>query len=384
MKGVSTLFICPRCGNADPEYIGTKNGKPYCRKCIAFHGDAAPPAKVGEKTVRLNLSYGLSKEQQKLSDRIVFNFKAGMNTLVYAVCGSGKTEISFGIIAYAMSRGMTVGFALPRRDVVIELYQRIKSAFPQNKITAVYGSHNKELTGDCIILTTHQLYRYPKYFDLLVLDEIDAFPFKGSDVLVQFFRSSLRGNCVMMSATPSKEIIKEFSRPGHEILTLRTRFHKHPIPVPVSKIALGPWKYVLLIRKLRAYQKERKQCFVFVPTVDMSQRVFSVVRHFVAGGDYVSSKRPGRAKIISRFKEGKLNYLVTTAVLERGITVSNLQVIVFGSDNSIYDEAALIQIAGRAGRKAAAPTGDVLFLANQESEGMKRAIKEIRYCNTFL
>ena len=62
----------------------------------------------------------------------------------------------------------------------------------------------------------------------------------------------------------------------------------------------------------------------------------------------------------------------------------NLQVIVFGSDNRIYDEAALIQIAGRAGRKAAAPTGDVLFLANQESEGMKRAIKEIRYCNTFL
>ena len=384
MRGVRPLFICPRCGNADPEYIGIKNGQPYCRKCIAFHGENAPPIKATEKTVRLSLSYNLSKEQQKLSDRIVFNFKAGINTLVYAVCGSGKTEISYGIIAYAMSRGMTVGFALPRRDVVIELYERIKSAFPQNRIVAVYGSHNEELTGDCIILTTHQLYRFPRYFDLLVLDEIDAFPFKGSDVLIRFFRTSLRGNYVMMSATPSKEIIHEFQRPGHEILTLRTRFHKHPIPVPVSKIAFGPMKYILLISKLRAYQKAKKPCFVFVPTVEMSRTVFSVVRCFVRGGDYVSSKREGRAKIIARFKEGKLHYLVTTAVLERGITVPNLQVIVFGSDNRIYDEAALIQIAGRAGRKAAAPTGDVLFLANQESEGMKRAIKEIRYCNTFL
>ena len=381
---MKTPFICPRCGNKDPDYIGIKNGKPYCRRCIAFHGEMAPPVSPKEKTVTLCLSYSLSKEQKALSDRIVFNFKRGVNTLVYAVCGSGKTEISYGIIGYAMSRGMTVGFALPRRDVVIELYDRIKSAFPGNKVVAVYGSHNDDLTGDCIVLTTHQLYRYPKYFDLLVLDEIDAFPFKGSDVLVDFFRTSLRGNCVMMSATPSKQVVEEFQKPGHEILTLRTRFHKNPIPVPQSKIALGPLKYVFLIRRLLRYRKEGKQCFVFVPTVAMSRNVYDIVKYFVKGGDYVSSKREGRARIIADFKKGKLTYLITTAVLERGITVANLQVIVFGSDNRIYDEAALIQIAGRVGRKAAAPDGDVLFLANQESEGMKRAIKEIRYCNTFL
>lgn len=377
-------FICPRCGNSDPEYIGTKNGKPYCRKCIVFKGDMAPPVVAKEKTVKLSLSYSLSKEQKELSDRIVFNFKRGVNTLVYAVCGSGKTEISYGIIGYAMSRGMSVGFALPRRDVVIELYERIKSAFPENKVVAVYGSHNDELTGDCIVLTTHQLYRYPKYFDLLVLDEIDAFPFKGSDVLISFFRNSLRGNCVMMSATPSKTIVEEFRRPGHEILTLRTRFHKNPIPVPESKIAIGPLKYIYLIRRLLRYKKEKKQCFVFVPSVASSRNVYDVVKLFVKGGDYVSSKRENRGKIIADFKAGKLSYLITTAVLERGITVANLQVIVFGSDDRIYDEAALIQIAGRVGRKASAPDGDVLFLANQESEGMKRAIKEIRYCNTFL
>ena len=381
---MKTPFICPRCGNRNPKYIGSKNGAPYCRRCISFHGETAPPPVAGEKTVRLNLAYSLSKEQKSLSDRIVFNFKAGIDTLVYAVCGSGKTEISYGVIGYAMSRGMSVRFALPRRDVVIELYERIKDAFPENKIVAVYGSHNDELSGDCVILTTHQLFRYPKYFDLLVLDEIDAFPFKGNDVLVHLFEASLRGNCVMMSATPSKEVVAHFKKPGHEILTLRTRFHKHPIPVPVSKIAIGPLKYITLIRQLRIYQKQRKQCFVFVPTVTMSESVYAIVRRFVKNGDYVSSKREGRAEIIARFKKGKLSYLITTAVLERGITVANLQVIVFGSDNRIYDEAALIQIAGRAGRKAAAPTGDVLFLANQESEGMKRAIKEIRYCNTFL
>ena len=376
--------MCPRCGNDDPAFIGMKNGQPYCRRCIGFNGEEADRTEFSPKTVRLDLSYSLSKEQQELSDRIVFNFKAGIDTLVYAVCGSGKTEISYGVIGYAMSKGMHVGFALPRRDVVLELYHRLKSAFPANNIVAVYGGHASLLVGDCVILTTHQLYRYPNYFDLLVMDEIDAFPFKGDPTLIAFYKKSLRGHCVMMSATPSKDVIKEFKKPGHDLLSLRTRYHKKPIPVPVSKIAFGPLKHLLLIRKLREYQKLKKPCLVFVPTVAMAESLFRLTSLFVKNGNYVSSKREGRPNIIEAFKQGKYQYLITTAVLERGVTIRGLQVIVFGSDNSIYDSAALIQIAGRAGRKADAPNGEVLFLADMESEGMKHAIKEIRYCNTFL
>ena len=378
------VFVCPRCGNKDPAFIGVKNGEKYCRRCIGFNGNLVKEEKTDAKPVRLSLAYSLSKEQKTLSDSIVENYKNGIDTLVYAVCGSGKTEISYGVIGYAMSKGLKVGFALPRRDVVIELYMRLKDAFPSNKIVAVYGQHNDVLVGDCVILTTHQLYRYPKYFDLLVMDEIDAFPFKGDETLVAFFKASLRGHCVMMSATPSKAIIKEFSRPGHDMLSLRTRYHKKPIPVPKAAISFGPLKYLLLIKKLREYKKKGKQCLVFVPSVAQAESLFSFTKWFVPNGNYVSSKRVKRSEIIELFKKGKYRYLITTAVLERGVTIRDLQVIVFGSDNQIYDSAALIQIAGRAGRKADAPKGEVLFLANQESEGMKDAINEIKYCNTFL
>ena len=381
---MSGIFVCPRCGNKDPAYVGTKNGKPYCRRCIGFAGAEATPTSGAPKNVVLDLSYSLSKEQKALSDRIIFNFKAGVDKLVYAVCGSGKTEISYGVIGYAMSKGMKVGFALPRRDVVIELYHRLKSAFPANSIVAVYGGHNAVLTGDCVILTTHQLYRYPNYFDLLVMDEIDAFPFKGDPTLIAFYHRALRGHCVMMSATPSQDIIKEFKKPGHDLLSLRTRYHKKPIPVPTSKIAFGPMKHWILIRKLKEYRKQKKQCLVFVPSVALAKKLFGFIKLFVKDGNYVSSKREGRSQIIEAFKKRRYAYLVTTAVLERGVTIRNLQVIVFGSDNAIYDSAALIQIAGRAGRKADAPTGEVIFLADMESEGMKHAIKEISYCNTFL
>ena len=379
-----SAFVCPTCGNVDPLTIGMKNGDPYCRKCIRFRGEEIASPIKNTKTVGLHIPYSLSREQQVLSNRILENFKKGIDTLVYAVCGSGKTEISYGVIGYAMSKGLHVGFALPRRDVVIELQERIEQAFPTCHIVAVYGGHTEQLEGDCIILTTHQLYRYPNYFDLLVLDEIDAFPFKGNEVLQAFFEKSLRGHCLMMSATPSKIVVNRFKGVGKEILSLHTRFHKKPIPEPEFCIRILFTKYLFLVHLLKKYQKEKKPCLVFVPTIDISVSLSSLLSLFVKGGTYVHSKRADRSKVISDFKKGRYGYLVTTAVLERGVTIANCQVVVFRADHPIYDAATLIQIAGRAGRKANAPDGDVYFLAEKESEGMIRAKEEIAYCNTFL
>lgn len=383
MEGV---FKCSRCGNVDPRYIGIKNGKPYCRKCVSFIGAEVKPSEdnVG-KFSPIELKYSLSDEQKKISNRIIENFLNGKDTLVYAVTGAGKTEISYGVISHAIEHGMKVGFAVPRRDVVIELFWRLKETFPRNKVVAVYGEHTFDLEGDIIILTTHQLYRYPSYFGLVVMDEIDAFPYKGSDLLEAMFFRSLKGHYVLMSATPSKEILNEFSSPGKEVLQLRTRFHKHPLPVPIGKEIPKFLQKVYAVRLLRRYRKEGKKCFVFAPTIAETQEVFSFARHFAKGGNYVNSKREDREKIISSFKKGHYQYLVTSSVLERGVTVKDLQVIVLSADReNIYDSATLIQIAGRAGRKYDAPTGDVYFLYEKETETIKDAIKEIRYCNTFL
>lgn len=377
-------YVCPRCGNKDPRFVGHKNGLPYCRRCIAFQGQEAQRKPCEEKNVELDLSYSLSREQKALSDKALANFIEGKDTLIYAVCGSGKTEISYGVIGYAMSKGLRVGFALPRRDVVIELYVRLKHAFPHQSIVAVYGGHNENLEGDCLVLTTHQLYRYPQYFDLLVMDEIDAFPFKGDETLIALFQRSLKGHCLMMSATPSKEIVKEFKQPGKEMLCLHTRFHKHPIPVPKTEQVFGFLQPFWIAKRLKQYQQKRLPCFIFVPSVEQSKDLFEKLNLFVKGGNYVSSKRVERETIIQRFKEGKYLYLVTTAVLERGITVKNLQVIVARADSSIYDAASLIQIAGRAGRKADAPDGEVTFLCEKETDGIKGAIREIKHCNTYL
>ena len=116
----------------------------------------------------------------------------------------------------------------------------------------------------------------------------------------------------------------------------------------------------------------------------MSESLFLFLSKFCKGGNYVSSKREGREKIISMFKKGKYRFLVTTAVLERGVTVKNIQIIVFSSDSKIYDSPSLIQIAGRAGRKIDAPSGEVIFVGKKITEAMENAKSEIERCNRFL
>ncbi len=381
---MSKAYKCPRCGNTEAKYIGYKNGEPYCRKCILFYGEKAPENNNVGGLVNLDLSYSLSKKQQEISNQLLTNYINKVDSLVNAVCGSGKTEIVFQVISYALTNKKRVGFAIPRRDVVIELYVRLKNVFKVNSVVAVYGGSTSRLTADIVVLTTHQLYRYDNYFDLLILDEIDAFPFKGNDLLYRMFKNAVRGNSVLMSATPSSELLKTYKKPGKMILELNTRYHGNPLPVPKLVSRLPILKDVYLIRTIKRFVTNNKQVLIFVPTIYECEELYSKIRHLIPGGYYVHSKLKNRPQVIKSFKHGRFLYLITTAVLERGVTIKNLQVIVFNADSNLYDEAALVQIAGRVGRKKDAPEGEVLFIATKITNAMENARRTIESKNKFL
>src|SRR5699024_11472258 len=75
-----------------------------------------------------------------------------------------------------------VCIATPRADVVRELLPRLQEAFSTVPIEALYGgSKDKEATAQIILSTTHQLLRFQDAFDVLIIDEIDAFPYHRSE-----------------------------------------------------------------------------------------------------------------------------------------------------------------------------------------------------------
>jgi competence protein ComFA len=314
----------------------------------------------------------------------VANYKNKIDTLVNAVCGAGKTELVYAVIAECLSQGKHVAFAVPRRDVVIELSHRISEVFKENTVISVYGSHTDKLEADIVVLTTHQLYRYDKYFDLIILDEIDAFPFKNNKLLSSMFFRAVNGVVLMMSATPSNDVLNYFRKSNRSILELNTRFHKHPLPIPEVIRKIGIFKIPYLIKKLKEFQAQNKKVFVFAPTIAKCENLAKLLGIFIKNGTFVHSKCRDRTKKISAFKEGKFDYMVTTSVLERGVTFKDLQVIIYDADNELYNSYTLIQIAGRVGRKIDAPEGEVIFLVNKTTDSINKAIRTIKSKNKHL
>lgn len=81
-----------------------------------------------------------------------------------------------------------------------------------------------------------------------------------------------------------------------------------------------------------------------------------------------------------QLNEGQLDYVITSTIFERGITIPNLDVIVLFADyETIYDSRTLIQIAGRVGRLG--EPAKVIYLAKTESRAMKESCRWIRQMN---
>lgn len=245
----------------------------------------------------------------------------------------------------------------------------------------VCEGHTEDLYGHIIVLTSHQLYRYPHYFDLLVFDEIDAFPYRGDDLLHKFFKDSIRGTYVLLSVTPSKDDLNFIEKEKGIVLKLDERYHGRPLPVPVFKRCLF-FQFLYVLLDLKRMLNQGKQVFVFAPTIREVETLYEKLSLFLSYGESVSSQDEDREKKIREFKEGKLRYLVTTSILERGVTVKNLQVLVYKSDTKyIYNADTLIQIAGRAGRKKKYEDGEVVFYGAIKNKYIIESIERIKKSN---
>ena len=377
------MMKCPRCGNRDPHLIGQLNGRYYCRACIQFnrqfldeqHFDK-PQIQTVHETVTYHLDFVLSTQQQKISDQLILNYERGINTSVMAVCGSGKTEMTYAVIAKVINRGGRVCFAIPRRALCVELYERIKAHFSGISIGLFYGGCHLHYDAPLIVCTTHQLYRFvDNPFELVLLDEADAFPYYKDRVLQAILKSCVKRCCIKMSATLCDDDQKD-----GEILIMNRRYHGANLPLP--HILLVPRRYWLSLIKKKINQmiKEQKRILIYVPLIaDVPQYVQLLRPWFRVKG--VSSHSSGINEAVSMLRDDQIDVLVTTTILERGMTVENVQVFVMNASHKIYDERTLMQIAGRVGRSVNFPSGDIYFIDQCFSKEMKSCIATINSLN---
>lgn len=375
---------CPRCLNKDESWFFKGSRGWYCRKCISFgralieeEREAISLDEVQDDASEYTLRYPLTNQQKIIAANLLNEINRS-DVLISAVCGAGKTEIVVPLIAEFLFKGKKVCFAIARRQVVLEVSKRLQGYFKNAKVIGVCGGHTDEVDGDLIVCTTHQLYRYYQAFDLLILDEPDAFPFKGDAVLHGIARTSCKGNIVYLTATADEELKKRIEEGNLVCLKLNKRPHGKPLPVPNVLICGILMKYVVLLRWLNKCKEHPR--IVFVPTISQANHLYKFLKLFMEC-NVCTSKSEDRDKVIWNFrKEGK-GVMVATTVLERGVTIPHCDVCVMNAEHDVFDEAGLVQMAGRAGRDFKDPYGDVLFICNEKSDKVDNCVNSIMEAN---
>jgi competence protein ComFA len=335
-------------------------------------------APVREERGDYALQFELTPAQKEIAFRCVEALRE-TDVLLHCVCGAGKTELVTPAIGAMLNEGKKVCFAIPRRQVVLELRERLARYFPKASVVAVCGGYTSETDGDLIICTTHQLFRYYQAFDLLILDEPDAFPFRGNSVLHGIAATAVRGRTVWLTATPDDTLRARVKEGSLMPLTLNRRPHGHDLPVPRLLTAPTPVLFLVLLRWLKTHRRPR---MVFVPTIREAKILHRLLSLFLSCR-LCTSKTEGRDDVIRAFREEPAGVMICTTVMERGVTVPRVEICVFHADHAVFDEAGLVQMAGRAGRSPACPDGDVLFLLKEKSRLAVRcrtAILEANRC----
>ena len=95
----------------------------------------------------------------------------------------------------------------------------------------------------------------------------------------------------------------------------------------------------------------------------------------------VHAQDPQRLEKVQAFRDRKYDLLLTTTILERGVTFKNVWVIIIAADDAIYTAASLVQIAGRVGRAHDDQTGLVLYCYHRYTKNIQQSIKQIKGMN---
>ena len=380
--------ICKRCGTASScQTVRLEIPAYFCPECLQLGRVRSDeflyhlPQQPFPRKDALLWTGTLTPYQADISKQLVQAVDQKEQILVHAFTGAGKTEMIYAAISRSLASGGAVCIATPRTDVARELYTRLSKDFAV-PISLLHADSPPYFRTPLVISTTHQLLRFREAFDLLIIDEVDAFPFSDNPALYYAAEHAQKtaATLVYLTATSTDTLDKLVSSDLLKRITLSRRFHGHPLVVPKS-IFSYPEKIIY-----RHIQKQRQTGFpllLFAPVIRFGQsftaQLSKLLPHEKIG--FVASTTENRSGIISQFREGELTILVSTTILERGVTFPKVDVFVLESQHRLFTASSLIQIAGRAGRSIERPTGLVYFFHNGLTKQMTRAISDIRKMN---
>ena len=346
------------------------------------------------KALQASLPFALTEAQERSLKEILTDMRSPyhMNRLLQGDVGSGKTVVA-GLAMYAaVTAGKQAALMVPTEILAEQHLQSLTSLFPNLRILLLTGSlkaaerrERLELikTGQVdLIVGTHALIQEGVHFHdlgLVIIDEQHRFGVAQRRILRE---KGQNPDVLMMTATPiprtlaitafgdmDVSIIDQMPAGRKEIIT---RWVKHQqlnlvLDWLVKEIQKGSQAYVIspLIEESEALDLKNAIALEEELIAYLGDRARVALLH---------GKMKGEEKeaIMQAFKQGEIDLLVSTTVIEVGVNVPNATVMII-MDADRFGLSQLHQLRGRVGR------GDkqsyAVLVANPKTESGKRRMK---------
>ena len=378
-----TKSKCLRCGSTmiKEDY----NQIFYCLECIQYQEMSSEKyllrreRHLNKTQHKLALNFCLSDLQMEGSLFLVNCYKQRKNAFLQAVCGAGKTEMCLKVILEALNRNESVAFVIPRVEIIKQVQLRLEEYFPITIVASLHSGQTIKEFSPLIVTTPQQLIKFYNEFDLIIIDEVDAFPLRDNIFLERLIEKSLKQNGVkiFMSATITDKFKKIIELKELEYFVLSKRYHKRPLSVPIFKKIND---IEMAVQSIKQLVNNKEILVIYLPSIKKGIDFVDKLKSIKINAGFISSETKYKKEVLKNFVDGEYDCLVSTTILERGVTFSSISVVVVEADSEVFNQATLIQIAGRVGRIS--EKGVVIFMSRYISKEMIKAKKEIEGLNS--
>jgi ATP-dependent DNA helicase RecG len=367
------------------------------KKKILQNKRRGPKVLVNSKNIETflnSLEYRPTKSQLKAIKEVINDFKKDYpsNRLLQGDVGCGKTLVAAATCIPVIESGYQAALMAPTSILAKQHYETIKSLFRNNniKIKLVTGHTKKQnyFNYDVIIGTHALLFRQRQLFTALgyiIVDEQHRFGVKQRETLVSLQKSNnFYPHNLTMTATPIPRSIALtlFSNLDISIIDElpEGRLKPKTFLVPKDKTT-DAYKWI-------KEKVKKTQIFWICPLIEESDKIevkavkkeYERLRNIVFPElkiDYLHGKltEDDKNRKIKLMKQGKIDILISTSVIEVGMDIPNANIIVIeGAER--FGLAQLHQLRGRIGRRSNQKSWCLLFTSENVSS---QAYKRLKY-----
>lgn len=322
-----------------------------------------------------SLPFELTLGQKKVISEIERDLASSrpMNRLLQGDVGSGKTIVATYALSVTVENGFQGALMVPTEVLAEQHYENLISLLKPLKIRlAILISglpkksrdhiHQQIAKGQInIVIGTHALIQEKvkfKNLGLVVIDEQHKFGVRQRAILL-IPKKGINPDCLVMTATPIPRTLALTLYGDLDISTIKE--------LPPGRKAVKTFWVRDKVREsiykfIEKEVKKGRQGYVVYPIIEESSKLDiraatkmyeklrdEVYPHFKVGLVHGRMDKDERSEIMKKFKEGKIDLLVSTIVIEVGIDIPNASIMLVEHAER-FGLSQLHQLRGRIGR----------------------------------